>query len=239
MNVFGSLVQRFSDERRQLKKVLATVPRTGAVLDVGCGVGRNIALLKRLGFMQVVGVEKNERLVLENRKQGINCVTPDELEAAGESHTYDLLLMSHIIEHFDYVSLLQFMNTYLRKLRPGGYLIVVTPLWHDCFYNDFDHVKPYLPMGIQMVFGKELSQVQVQSDRVLALEDIRFYRDQFRVRFHRSLFVRSRNRFPIWVNRALKLVFLLSGGVFGRKMGWMGLYRYIGQRTGGPSRTPG
>jgi len=61
--------------------------------------------------------------------------------------------MSHIIEHFAPHDLLPFIDSYLHRLQPGGRLIICTPLLTKNFYNDFDHVKPYQPVGIGMVFG--------------------------------------------------------------------------------------
>jgi SAM-dependent methyltransferase len=221
----------YSDEARQLARLMAPLSRSSRILDVGCGNGRNLEVLRRLGFTHLRGVDANEALVAGNRVRGWDCVTARKLDQEPANAEYDALLMSHIIEHFEHTRLLDFMESYLKRLRTGGALIVVTPLPNRVFYNDFDHTRPYLPMGLQMVFGGESAQVQVQADAVLTLEDIRFYRDQLRLQFYRGLFVREANRLPIWVNRGLKLLFFLSRGAIGVRMGWMGRYRYQGGRA--------
>jgi hypothetical protein len=115
----------------------------------------------------------------------------------------------------------------------GGTLVIVTPLFHDSFYNDFDHVKPYFPIGLNMVFGVESAQVQFQSTYALRLENIDFFRDQLRVRFHPALYLPGSIAWPIHLNRLLKLLFVSSRGYIGRKIGWMGLYRFLGSRKVG------
>lgn len=223
--------RNFSDESRRLARILASLDRTTPVLDVGCGYGRNLDLLRALGFRNIEGVEKNPDLVNAARARGHVCHLPEELEARGPQ--YQLLVMSHIVEHFDYASLQGFIESYLARLAAGGRLLIVTPLLHGAFYNDFDHVKPYYPMGFRMVFGNDLSQVQFQSEQVLELEDLAFFKDQWRLQYFRGLYLPGANRLPIHANRLLKLVFIASCGLIGKKIGWMGLYRYRGHRTAG------
>lgn len=224
-------IWNFSDERRRLVRLLDPIDRNTAVLDVGCGYGRNLELLRQMGFTQLMGVEKNPHLADEVRARGFQCLSPEQ--AQQEKGCYGMLLMSHIVEHFEYPDLKAFIESYLRLLSEGGSLVIVTPLFHDAFYNDFDHVKPYLPIGLNMVFGEQMAQVQFQSSQTLRLENIDFYRDQLRVRFHPSLYLGGSEGWPIQLNRFLKFLFVLLGGHVGKKIGWMGLYRYLGTRKAG------
>jgi SAM-dependent methyltransferase len=221
----------YSDEARQLARLVAPLERSSRILDVGCGTGRNLEVLKKLGFTHLRGVDVNEALVAANRARGWDCLTVSELEREPAGAEYDVLVMSQLIEHFEHTRLLQFIESYLERLRRGGALVVVTPLPNRVFYNDFDHVRPYLPMGLRLVFGGELAQVQFQAGSVLELEDLRFYRDQLRLQFYRGFYVRGANPLPVWVNRGLKLLFFLSRGAIGMRMGWMGRYRYVGRRS--------
>lgn len=224
-------IWNFSDERRRLIRLLESIDRDTPVLDVGCGYGRNLDLLRQMGFTRLTGVEKNPQLAAEVSARGFRCLSPEQAEQ--EDGSYGMLLMSHIVEHFEYQDLKGFIENYLRLLSEGGSLVIVTPLFHDAFYNDFDHVKPYLPIGLNMVFGEDAAQVQFQSAYTLRLENIDFYKDQQRIRFHPSLYLSGRQAWPIQLNRLLKLLFVLSRGHLGRKIGWMGLYRYQGLRKAG------
>lgn len=219
----------YSHEQHELARILSIVDRGSRVLDVGCGTGRNLDLLRDLGFSRIVGVDRNPDLISSNMARGHLCFSPEMLDE--EVHElFDLILMSHIVEHFDHQALLTFLGLYLRRLRVGGHLLIVTPLPHCAFYNDFDHVRPYLPMGFLMVFGEGQAQVQYQSNYVLRLQDLRFYRCPFRLQFCRAFYVRQASALPIGINRLLRLIFLLSRGVVGQRIGWMGLYEYVGPR---------
>ncbi|MHB8742005.1 MAG: methyltransferase domain-containing protein [Sulfuricaulis sp.] len=225
----------FSDEAKKLALILGRIDKNQRILDVGCGFGRNIKVLRELGYRNITGVEKNTAIVAENKQQGISCLTPEELEARHGVEQFDVILMSHIIEHFDHVSLKKFIEDYVGFLSAGGFVVIVTPLLYPSFYNDFDHIKPYYPMGLQMVFGPSPSQVQFQSDDVLQLKDIQFYKDQFRLQYYRRFYLSEANPLPLFVNRLLKLFFFVSRGRFGKKIGWIGLYQYLGQRKANPS----
>src|SRR5437588_11052930 len=114
------------------------------VLDVGCGYGRLLALVKAAGF-EVTGVEINAEIVAANRKAGLSCISADEFKTSNDR--YDVMLMAHVIEHFAPADLLHFMDIYLDRLKPGGRLVIATPLMSDYFYDDFDHIRPYQPAG--------------------------------------------------------------------------------------------
>lgn len=221
----------FSDERDKLVRMLSSIDRSIPVLDVGCGNGRNLDLLNQLGFSHLTGVEKNAQLADSVRARGFDCLSPEQVQLS--KRRYGLLLMSHIVEHFEYSELKNFVESYLGLLHKDGILVIVTPLFHACFYNDFDHVKPYLPMGLKMMFGESIEQIQFQSSHVLNLEKIDFFKDQLRIQFHPALYLQSVRGWPIIFNRFLKLLYVMSGGYLGRKIGWMGMYRYMGIREVG------
>ncbi|MCP9447194.1 MAG: class I SAM-dependent methyltransferase [Nitrospira sp.] len=201
-----------------------------SIVDVGCGKGRNLALLRGARFLNLMGVDVNPMLVHYVKEKGEVALTNEEFVREVPPCSVDVLLMSHIVEHFDHRALLEFLATCLDKLKVGGTLIVVTPLMSGTFYNDFDHIRPYLPIGFTMVFGRTTEQVQYQSDHVLALEDLRFYRAPFRIQWHRALYVPGQATWPIWINRVFRLLFLLSRGSIGVQAGWIGKFRYEGRR---------
>lgn len=220
----------FSDEQKKLRAVISQFNKPSSILDIGCGYGRNLIFLSELGFTNLTGVEKNSELREYVSNQGYKCLSPDEIEA--ESGKYGLLLMSHIIEHFECGDLKEFLEYYLGLLSDDGFLLIVTPLLHSNFYNDFDHVKPYLPIGFNMVFGRDSAQVQFQSPFILDLVNIKFYRQPYQIQFHPSIYLKNTHAWPIYVNRILKLLFFMTRGFLGKKIGWIGLYKLHGKREG-------
>ena len=195
------------------------------ILDVGCGNGRYLRKLDELGF-DVTGVETNPELVQTNRKVGLHCLTTDEFSQTND--TFDIILMSHVIEHFTPQELLPFLDGYLDRLKVGGSLIIATPLLTRYFYDDFDHVKPYHPRGIMMVFGTENAQVQYYSRNKLTLEDVWIRRSPLDLphtsgRYQTSL--RARPRQAAMFLSAI--MFRLSGGFIGEASGWVGRFKKV------------
>ncbi len=192
------------------------------IVDVGCGYGRTLKALKAAG-LSAIGVDVNPDIVARNVAQGLECYLPADFRARAMSA--DVLLMSHIVEHFSPDRLLAFIDEYLVYLRPGGYLVIATPLAGDRFFDDFDHVRPYQPLGFTMVYGAGDAQVQYRGKHHLELIDLWFRRSPFGVAFARGIYIHS------WTSRWLQLAnlagvaaFRVSAGLIGRTTGWVGMF---------------
>ena len=195
------------------------------ILDVGCGYGRSLKLLRSKGF-EVVGVEINQDIVDANNQAGLACMSDSQFKQTDD--LYDVLLLMHVIEHFTPDALVGFMDHYLDRLRPGGHLIIATPLLTASFFDDFDHLKPYHPTGIQMVFGRGKAQVQYYARNTLELVDVWFRRGPFVLRFFSGIYVGKHNsRLLLMINKLSTLLFRMSFGMLGKPNGWMGLYRKV------------
>ncbi|MFM7272064.1 MAG: class I SAM-dependent methyltransferase [Actinomycetes bacterium] len=110
----------------------------GLTLDVGCGIGRNLAHLDGHG----VGVDHNPASVAEARRRGLTAYTPDEFLGAAEARLggFDSLLVAHVLEHLDAVTARDLLATYLPYVREGGRAIVITPQQAG-FRSDATHVR--------------------------------------------------------------------------------------------------
>lgn len=214
-------------EKSQLVSMVRKFVKPGAkVLDVGCGYGRYYYPLKNLGY-NVLGIELNNKIVEDNRHKGMNCLSVEAFK--GITTQFDTIILSHIIEHFNPNDLFLFLEHYLSKLKRGGYLVIATPLYSDYFYDDFDHVKPYHPEGLQMVFSGKPSQVQYHSKQSMALCDIWFRKSPFLSTFHRAKFVKSpKTRLLQLYDFMMSLLYRVSAGVIGRKDGWVGVFQKQG-----------
>lgn len=197
------------------------------VVDAGCGYGKYLKMIRSAGF-DAIGVEINPAIIAQNRAAGLPCMSAEEFEKSGE--TYDVILMAHIIEHFAPADLVRFMDSYLDHLRPGGRLIVATPLGSDYFYDDFDHIKPYQPIGLSMVFGDNAAQVQYYARNKLVLRDIWFRKSPLRISYARGRYLRTPGRLVL---AALDLLaaaaYVISCGLIGTTNGWVGVF----EKTGG------
>lgn len=110
----------------------------GFTLDVGCGIGRNLAHLDGHG----VGVDHNPAAVAEARRRGLNAFTPDDFFAGEHAATdrYDTMLMAHVIEHMRGDEAAELVARYLPFVRAGGRAIFICPQ-EAGFRSDPSHVE--------------------------------------------------------------------------------------------------
>ena len=120
------------------------------VVDVGCGpaqFARQLKLAERFEHLYLLDgdVDLVHRLKTEFSKT-IEYQAPSRLPFDDES--VDFLHCSHLIEHLEFESLHELLSEMHRVLRPGGHLVISSPLLWDGFYGDIDHVRPYEPGAI-------------------------------------------------------------------------------------------
>lgn len=130
----------------------------GHLLDVGCGNGQLLILLRDLGW-QVEGVEVDALAVGQARASGLE-VRLGNLEAQQyPANHFDVITMSHVLEHVhDPAGLLRECH---RILRPGGLLVAVTPnleSWgHRIFRESWRGLEP--PRHLFLYTAKSLQML--------------------------------------------------------------------------------
>jgi SAM-dependent methyltransferase len=112
--------------------------RLGRTLDVGCGIGRNLA---NLGG-DVVGVDHNAEAVARCRAEGFVAHTTADFTDSPDAvpGTYDALLFSHVLEHMARADAVDLVAAYRPYLRPGGRVVMITPQERG-YATDATHVE--------------------------------------------------------------------------------------------------
>ena len=116
----------------------------GRLLDVGCGNGFYLALMKELGW-EVAGVELDPKAAEIARSRFGIVVHQGSLDNAPfEQGSFDVVTMSHVIEHVP--NPISFTQTAARFLKSGGQMVIVTPnvqsLGHKLFRQNWYPLDP-------------------------------------------------------------------------------------------------
>ena len=159
-----------SEQYRSLKKLLSflynkTAYRSipyyrggGQVLDIGCGTGAYLALMKRLGFV-VQGVEPDKGAALYAQRSGFKVIHGTFEKASYPENYFDIITMWHVLEHFNNpVAVLKKIG---KILKDDGQLLIGIPNYSSLDrmifrenWNGFEiplHLNHFTPSSISAV----------------------------------------------------------------------------------------
>ena len=126
--------------------------RASDVLDVGCGRGEFLALLREEG-VNARGIDVNPAMVEVCRSQGLDAVTGDALAylRALPDGSLGGLFAAQVVEHLEPRYLTQLLDAAFDKLRPGVPIVLETinpACWFaffESYIRDLTHVRPVHP----------------------------------------------------------------------------------------------
>lgn len=147
---------QFRGSQREIRERLATyVPLfEGAsdVLDVGCGRGEFLELLRAQGI-SARGIDLNDEMASVCRERGLDATAGDVLSYlhAQPDDSLGGLFAAQVVEHLEPDYLMRFLDTAYHKLRPGSKIVLETinpACWYAFFSSyirDITHVRPLHP----------------------------------------------------------------------------------------------
>ncbi len=162
------------------------------ILDIGPGNGKFADQCNR---MDVYFLEANLSSV-ENLKTRFKNVFLSKLpNLPFEKGFFDIIHMSHVVEHLQPQELYETLQEIDRCCAPGGAVVISTPVLWEGFYDDLSHVKPYNPA----VFLKYLCNGENYSlSREVISDQFRLERLEYRLK-EKKLFQglkKSKSFFP-------------------------------------------
>lgn len=128
------------------------------VLDVGCGRGEWLALLRENG-LAACGVDLNPAMLDVARADGLDVVEADALAYLDERPERSLAAVTgfHIAEHLALDQLVRLLDAAYKALSPGGVVLFETPN-PEClvvgaysFHLDHSHVRPLVPAFMEFL----------------------------------------------------------------------------------------
>ncbi len=140
--------------RHRQRAYLPLLNGRGRVLDVGCGRGEFLELMRAAG-VEASGIDLDVAMVEHCRAKELAAEQADAvtfLRGLPDS-SVDAVFAAQVIEHLSYPDLLGFLRLACEKLTPGGILIVETVNPHcpqalKHFWIDPTHQHPLFPEAV-------------------------------------------------------------------------------------------
>lgn len=152
-----------TDEVRQLLRphLDRALAAPGPVVDLGCGRGDWLGLLREYG-QEAIGVDLNEEALEEARAQELDVRRGDALAFLRNlpDNSVGAVTAFHLIEHVDFSVVIELLEEAVRAIAPGGFVLFETP---DCrnvlvgataFWLDPTHLKPVHPDLLAFAFER-------------------------------------------------------------------------------------
>jgi SAM-dependent methyltransferase len=157
----------FIARRRILKGLIKRIirpPEKAKILEVGCGTGHNLAMLKTFGSVEASELDRCARAVANKRLPGkVKSAKLPDLSMF-KRNGYDLIALLDVLEHVpDDLASLRAIHM---RLKPGGALLLTVPanpwMWsaHDAAHH---HFRRYTKKQLEELFLRSGLEVELLS----------------------------------------------------------------------------
>jgi predicted TPR repeat methyltransferase len=130
---------------KYIEKILP-VDKNADILDIGCGFGSFIRELKKHGYRAIKGIDISDQAIEYSIKLNYDVFKASVKEYADQSKIkYDLITMSHVLEHIEKNEIIETLSAIRNKLlKNGGQFCLMVPNAQsntDSYwaYEDFTH----------------------------------------------------------------------------------------------------
>jgi SAM-dependent methyltransferase len=165
--------------REQLESYLPLFEHRSPVLDVGCGRGEFLDLL-RTQRVEARGIDLNHEMAEACRARGLDVAEADAVGYLStlEDGSLGGIFSAQVVEHLQPGYLLRFLELAFHKLRPGGRVVLETlnpACWvafFDSYIRDITHVWPLHPDTLKyLVMASGFSGARVEFRSPVPKED--------------------------------------------------------------------
>lgn len=144
------------------------VSQTAPLLDIGCGRGEWLNILKDSNI-PATGIDTNAASVQECSAQGLNVSHADAITYLSNAKEQSLgaITLFQVLEHLPFATMVHLLRLALRALVPGGVLIAEVPnsetlsVGASTFWIDPTHERPLFP-GLLEFLATEVGYTSVE-----------------------------------------------------------------------------
>jgi SAM-dependent methyltransferase len=155
-------------QHQYLPYVQNVVTQTAPLLDIGCGRGEWLNILKDSNI-PATGIDTNAASVQECSAQGLNVSHADAISYLSDAKEKSLgaITLFQVLEHLPFPTMVHLLRLALRALVPGGVLIAEVPnsetlsVGASTFWIDPTHERPLFP-GLLEFLATEVGYTSVE-----------------------------------------------------------------------------
>jgi SAM-dependent methyltransferase len=143
--------------RERQRRYVEDFREAGPVLDVGCGRGELLQLLREAA-VDARGIDADADMVAYARGEGLDVEQADLVEYLERLEDGSLggIFMGQVVEHLPPAVLVRSLELAARKLRRGGVLVAETinplsPLALRHYFADLTHAQPLVPETLELL----------------------------------------------------------------------------------------
>lgn len=156
--------------RRRLTEYVPKFAGASDVLDIGCGRGEFLELLRDHG-VRARGLDINHEMVEASRARGLDVSEGDALSyvLALPDRSLGGIFAAQVVEHLDPVYLAKLLEAAAHKIRPGGTIVLETinpACWvafFESYIRDLSHVRPLHPETLKhLLLASGFNQIDLE-----------------------------------------------------------------------------
>jgi SAM-dependent methyltransferase len=117
------------------------LPEEPRILEIGCGTGHNLVMLRRFGRVDAIEIDPAARAIAGRRLGHAVMDAPlPSLDGVAE-RAYDLIAILDVLEHVE--EDVEALRSIARRLRPGGRILITVPAhpWMWSAHDEVNHHK--------------------------------------------------------------------------------------------------
>jgi SAM-dependent methyltransferase len=158
------------DIQRQLRDYIPVFTGASDVLDIGCGRGEFLALLRE-GGVTARGIDLNDAMVAVCREKGFDATKADALSCLRGVPRGSLggLFAAQVVEHLEPAYLTRLLEAAFEALRPGAPIVLETinpACWFaffESYIRDITHVRPLHPDTLKfLLIASGFQQIEIR-----------------------------------------------------------------------------
>jgi SAM-dependent methyltransferase/exonuclease VII small subunit len=158
------------DIQRQLRDYVPIFAGASDVLDIGCGRGEFLALLRESG-VSARGIDLNDAMVAVCREKGFAATKADALSylRTVPPGTLGGLFAAQVVEHLEPAYLTRLLEAAFEALRPGAPIVLETinpACWFaffESYIRDITHVRPLHPDTLKfLLIASGFQQIEIR-----------------------------------------------------------------------------